>query len=347
MEHASRRIRSLEEIREYGRKWAALPTKTVRMIPKHDIWELFMAANHYVAEELMRYAKLYGFSNYSGQERAPVRCLRRCWGFCTKGNDIAIDFPYVLFADDASFKSTLLHELCHTEFHDHSDAFWKLHDQKLKEASIINKEGISDIYEGVSTIKINVIRRKICSDYAYGKIWGMRYSENDIVAELYRLVYEVSHNVYDHCCFGLTNPHRYYSRMREYIKRLFPEGIENLMSDRLGLIHVDYLDLIDFFKYKQIIEVYNESEEWDTGASDVVDAAVREMQSSQIKEPDILLILSAHSMKDDAFEDVWDTILEQSLEKIVSPSARLLYGLIENPELDEDVFCLRVILAGE
>ena len=59
-------IESLEEIREYGRRWAALPTKTVRTIPAEDIMNLFFAANKFVPELLQHYARLYGFPNYTG-----------------------------------------------------------------------------------------------------------------------------------------------------------------------------------------------------------------------------------------------------------------------------------------
>lgn len=41
-------IQSLEEIRTYGREWAALPTKAARAIPAEDIMHLFVAANKFV-----------------------------------------------------------------------------------------------------------------------------------------------------------------------------------------------------------------------------------------------------------------------------------------------------------
>lgn len=132
-----KRIESLEEIRENGRKWAELPTKEVRKIPVEDILHLYMAANKFVPELLQYYARLYDFPGY---KRGTVRFLHGRAACCSKENRIKIGFLEVLFADDTRFRTILLHELCHTKHHNHKVPFWELLDAKLKEASIIDKD---------------------------------------------------------------------------------------------------------------------------------------------------------------------------------------------------------------
>lgn len=130
-------IKSLEEIREYGRILAALPTKTVRKISEDEILNFYMAANKFVPEELSRYARIYDFPNY---KEAAVCCMRNAPGtYNCSNNTIKIDFLSLLFADDFLFQTILLHELCHTKIHNHTVSFWELLDKKLKEASIIDK----------------------------------------------------------------------------------------------------------------------------------------------------------------------------------------------------------------
>ncbi|MDM8337379.1 M48 metallopeptidase family protein [Mediterranea massiliensis] len=186
-------VESLEEIREYGRMLAKLPTKAVRAIPDDEVLNFYLAANKFVPEELERYAQLYDFPDYKG---ASVRCLKGAAGLCSHKNEIRIDFLHLLFADDVTFTSTLLHELCHTKIHNHTVFFWELLDKKLKEASIIDKNDDSrkkwlewkwsglinhdadflydspwELYENVSVIKSSVVRRKICLDSCWGKVY--------------------------------------------------------------------------------------------------------------------------------------------------------------------------------
>lgn len=204
-------IKSLEEIREYGREWAALPTKAVRTIPAEEVVNLFVAANKFVPELLQHYARRYGFPNYRG---ASVGWLRNAAGRCScTTNIITIDFLYVLFADDIAFNATILHELCHTEVHNHTTAFWELFDQKLKEASIIDRDDNSrkvwlqkpwfknddgfhlynspgDRYENVSDHKRKAIRDKVCYRFSQDCQWMMR-SDQLYISDVYRVIYSV------------------------------------------------------------------------------------------------------------------------------------------------------------
>lgn len=163
-------IESLEEIREYGRKWAELPTKEVRKIPTADILHLYSAANKFVPELLQHYARLYDFPDYRGGK---VTLLDRKAGLYT--GLILIDFLEVLFADDARFHMILLHELCHTKHRNHKVPFWELLDAKLKEATIIDKDDDS---------------RKIWLKYPNFKNWNnyYLYKAQEICMKMFRTI---------------------------------------------------------------------------------------------------------------------------------------------------------------
>jgi len=75
----------MEEIREYGRKWAELPTKEVKKIPVEDILHLYIVANKFVPELLQHYSRSYDFPDY---KRGMVRFLRGRAACCSKENHI-------------------------------------------------------------------------------------------------------------------------------------------------------------------------------------------------------------------------------------------------------------------
>lgn len=212
-----KRIKSLKEIREYGRKWAEFHIKKVRMIPPTDILHLYVAANKFVPEVLQHYARLYNFPNY---KKGTVRFLRRCGGCCSKEGHIKINFLEVLFANDTRFRMILLHELCHTEYFIHKVPFWELLDTKLKEASILDKndnsrkkwlkwpylktqdnhylyEAPGGMYKNVSIHKQKAICNIICTEHYHNKIWDIRIEEDILkFVEIYRLVYDVSEEIF-------------------------------------------------------------------------------------------------------------------------------------------------------
>lgn len=76
-------IKSLENIRDCGRKWAGTPIKTIQAISQKEMLNLYMAANKFVPDRLRHYARFYGFQNY---KRALVKCLHHAVGRCGNEN---------------------------------------------------------------------------------------------------------------------------------------------------------------------------------------------------------------------------------------------------------------------
>lgn len=347
-----KRIRSLEEIREYGREWAALPTKTVRAIPDEEIMNLFIAANKFVPELLQHDARLYGFPNYKG---ASVGWLRRAAGLCyNKTNIITIDFLHVLFADDVAFNATLLHELCHTEVHNHTVAFWELFDQKLKEASIIdrgdnsrkvwlqkpwfrNDDGLhlyntpGNGYENVSDHKRKAIRDKVCYGFSQNRQWMMR-SDQLYLSDIFRVLYNVGDGVHG--------------------RKWLPEIIEKILTGYCTLLTTfDYTDAFDFFKGKQIVETYVGYGRGDAKAIEAFRELSEAVEQHQALHTDCekqvrisaLLIFSAHASSAFWVNDM-DKVRE---EKFFTAIQMCIPIFIEDPDLAMDVFCAHLIVAKE
>lgn len=345
-------IQSLEEIREYGREWAALPTKAVRTITAEKITNLFIAANKFVPELLQHYARRYGFPNYKG---ASVGWLREAAGWCYNKTDIiTIDFLHVLFADDIAFNATLLHELCHTEVHNHTIVFWELFDQKLKEASIIDQDNNSrkvwlqkpwlktedsmclydtpgDIYKNVSTHKRKAIRDKVCYGIYQDRQW-MMHSDQQYISDILRVLYNVD-----------TGINR---------RKWLPEIIEKILTGNCTLLTTfEAVDAIDFFKGKQVIETYVG---YGKGAAKANEAFREISETIKQRYPmhmgckkqvriSALLIFSAHASSDFPVNDI-DKILE---EKYFTDIQMWCTVFIEDPNLGMDVFCTHLILAKE
>ena len=341
-------IQSLEEIRTYGREWAALPTKAARAIPAEDIMHLFVAANKFVPELLQHYARLYGFPNYSG---ASVGWLRRAAGWCyNRTNIIKIDFLHVLFADDVAFNATLLHELCHTEVHNHTIAFWMLFDQKLKEASIIDRGDDSrkkwlessrlqnqdatylydtpgNIYENVSDHKREAIRDKVCYGFSQDRQWMMR-SNQQYISDIYKLMY----NLVDE-------------------RKWLPEIIENILTGNCKLLTTfDYAEAIAFFKDKQLVETYVG---YGKGNAKVADAfheifeTIRNPQQYRAYRDDVriscLPVFSANAGSVMPLKDI-DRMLNDKYFTDIQMHSPIF---IENPNLEMDLFCAHLLVATE
>ncbi len=342
-------IQSLEELRDYGRRWAALPTKTIRTIPGEDIMNLFIAANKFVPEVLQHYARLYGFPNYKG---ASVGWLRGAAGWCyTNSNIIRIDFLYVLFADDVAFNATLLHELCHTEVHNHTTVFWELFDQKLKEASIIDREDNSrkvwlqkpwlkkedgmylydtpgDRYGNVSAHKQKAIRDKVCYGFSQDRQWMMR-SDQAYISDIYKLIYNTVDKI-----------------------KCLPEIIENILTGHCKLLTTfDYADALDFFKGKQLVETYVGYGKGDTKVTEAFHAIFEtieqhhplHMMCEKQVRVSALFIFSANAGSAIPMNDI-DKILDDNYFADIRMYSAIF---IEDPNLGMDVFCTHMILAQE
>ncbi|MFR6640107.1 MAG: M48 family metallopeptidase [Christensenellales bacterium] len=88
-----------------------------------------------LAERTEYVAKRCGFT-YSGLRfsRAQTR-----WGSCNGKNGITLNLALLTLPKRLS-DYVIVHELCHTEHHDHSPAFWKLVESIIPECRAIRKE---------------------------------------------------------------------------------------------------------------------------------------------------------------------------------------------------------------
>lgn len=336
-------IQSLEEIRAYGRMLAALPTKKVREIPADEILNVYMAANKFVPEALSHFAQIYGFPDYKG---ATVNCLREATGRCSAENRIKIDFLHLLFADDIAFKCTLLHELCHTKIHDHTLCFWELLDKKLKEASIIDKNDNSrkkwlqtPLFKGqdgyqlydqpggwhanVSTIKSNIVRRKICLDSSTNGI--------HILKAGYRLYSNMSCLLYNVPCEEIPTP----------IPNQVREILTKLLFHYNQLTTFDWADMQMFLSSGSIFEIYTGYGNGDTKIN-AINEVIEKKQASKIVDTCMpLFIFSAKTSSSIPLED-----FRKLPDNMYFPGIQTTFVFCEDPELNEDEFCVHLLLAG-
>ena len=347
-------IKSLEEIREYGRKWAELPTKVIRTIPAEDILHLYMAANKFVPELLQHYARLYDFPDY---QKGTVRFLRGCGGLCSQDNHIKIGFLEVLFADDTRFRTILLHELCHTRHHNHKIPFWESLDTKLKETSIINKDddsrkkwlkypGFKDldayylydtpggIYENVSAYKLNIIRKKICKDYSKNKIWNMRTEEGILkFAEIYRLIYNVGEDIY------ADNYYKINFRLR------VPQDVLNILINictNNQLTKFDDTDMEYFFTCGRVFEIYTEHTDKKVQTSDAINKVMEKSKQTEIRH--VTMVLFVFSAKTSSSIPLNNIAIPHGL---FSTNTQIRCIFMEESGLTDDIFCIHLLLAGD
>lgn len=329
-------VKSLEEIREYGRMLAKLPTKAVRAIPDDEVLNFYLAANKFVPEELERYAQLYDFPDYKG---ASVKCLKGAAGLCSHKNEIRIDFLHLLFADDVTFTSTLLHELCHTKIHNHTVSFWELLDKKLKEASIIDKNDDSrkkwlkrselinldgdflydsswELYENVSVIKSSVVRRKICLDSCWRKVY---FEKN---GNMCNLLYNVN-----------------YEGKYPWMSDEVQDALMIPFRDK-QLTTFDWADMKQFLMSGQFFEVYTSYGNGNAKA-DAIDDVLKKSKLTKMR--DVCMILLIFSLKDGSSIQMSD--IHNISDKIHSVNSNMLFVFTENPELEEDKLYVQLLLA--
>lgn len=334
-------IESLEEIRKYGRMLAKLPTKAVRAIPDDEVLNFYLAANKFVSEELKRYAQLYDFPDYKGVR---VRCLKGAAGWCSHNNEIRIDFLHLLFADDVTFASTLIHELCHTKIRDHTVSFWELLDKKLKEASIIDKnddnrkkwlkcsglinqddyylyDSPGEWYENISVIKSNVVRRKICLDVCVSKVYFEK--EGWLCHNMCNLLYNMNYE-------------KKYPRMPDEVRNDLMIPFRNKQ-----LTTFDWADMKQFLMSGQIFEAYTSYWIRNTKA-DAIDDMLKKSKLTKMR--DVRMTLVIFSLKDRSSIQMSD--IHNIANKVHSVNSNMLFVFTENSKLDEDKLYVQLLLAG-
>lgn len=91
---------------------------------KEDIAKLRNAARKDLSERIARLATKYGFSYTSLR----ISSARTRWGSCNSRNGISLSL-YLMTLPEHLRDFVILHELCHTRHHNHSEAFHTLLDR--------------------------------------------------------------------------------------------------------------------------------------------------------------------------------------------------------------------------
>lgn len=83
-------------------------------------------AREILIPRIYQYAQKYGFQ----VQGAKITSARTRWGSCSGKNTICLSW-YLIMAPLPVIDSVIIHELCHTVYHDHSGLFWALVGQKM------------------------------------------------------------------------------------------------------------------------------------------------------------------------------------------------------------------------
>lgn len=87
-----------------------------------EAWERFIIrkAEEFLPEKLRQYSLQTGLK----YKKCTVRMQRSRWGSCSTSGTISLN-AMLLFVPEECVEYVLMHELCHTKYMDHSEAFWQ------------------------------------------------------------------------------------------------------------------------------------------------------------------------------------------------------------------------------
>ncbi|HEX2792600.1 MAG TPA: SprT family zinc-dependent metalloprotease [Candidatus Paceibacterota bacterium] len=97
--------------------------------------EAVEAARTLVHERLTFYSSLYGFP----YGLVSIRNQRTRWGSCSAAGNLSFNYK-IAFLPPALADYIVVHELCHTKEHNHSERFWKLVERAVPEHKALRKE---------------------------------------------------------------------------------------------------------------------------------------------------------------------------------------------------------------
>lgn len=92
---------------------------------EEEVAEMRAMAKRFLPNRVAELAYLYGFSKYKDVK---IQSSKTRWGSCSGTNSINLSL-YLMKLPDHLIDYVILHELCHTVHHNHSDKFWSLMDQ--------------------------------------------------------------------------------------------------------------------------------------------------------------------------------------------------------------------------
>jgi len=116
----------------------AKPMKEIVKIPFEDFESLYNSIQPIMSEWAYAAADILGFPQ---PKQIIVRCpsSRIKWAAHVIGDIIEFNLRTMFCADLTWLKGCIIHELCHFNVKGHTSKFWKLYEQKIKEAGIVDK----------------------------------------------------------------------------------------------------------------------------------------------------------------------------------------------------------------
>ena len=177
-----------------------LSKKELGGISEETILRLFCEAERLVISKTQELANSLGFDKLNSVRLVCFKRNNRL-GTCDKYGNIKIDFKTFFGYGYSGIISVLVHELCHTEHHNHSKEFWTLFEHYSKKVGILSLE-----YNGWWTEnkesdnpymyncpweyldhphKYKIIRDKICTPFPYRNTFLVkRKLNNELIAQL-------------------------------------------------------------------------------------------------------------------------------------------------------------------
>ncbi len=100
-------------------------------ISENNIEELKYNVSKYVN----KYSKILNIY----PNKVTIKNMKSAWGSCTTNRNISINSRLAIL-DDKLAEYVVLHELCHLKYMDHSEKFWNLVEQNMREYKIYRKQ---------------------------------------------------------------------------------------------------------------------------------------------------------------------------------------------------------------
>ena len=155
--------------------------KKLAELPEDTLLDFFHAVETQTIQKTYELASILGFYKIKSVKLVCFKKNSRL-GICNSSCDIKIDFKTFFGYDYNGVISVIVHELCHTNQHNHTKEFWTLFEQSCRKIGILPSE--YDGWTKRTTIddpfmykepwkyhhhqqKYRIIREKIC--------WGLPY----------------------------------------------------------------------------------------------------------------------------------------------------------------------------
>lgn len=179
----------LEAVISKAEKLMKMPKQKLVEVSEDTLLELFHDTETQIIQKTYELADILGFDKIKSVRLVCFRKYNRL-GTCDRFCNIEIDFKTLFGHDYNGVISIIIHELCHTEHHNHSKEFWTLFEQSCRKIGILSSEydgwtkrTTTDdnpfMYIGQWNFhhhqqKYKIIREKICWPHSFGGVYPIR-----------------------------------------------------------------------------------------------------------------------------------------------------------------------------